>query len=265
VSAVTVLINSTDSYEDCWIPFFTLFRRYWPDCPYILVLNTERKYFQFPDLELRSSCVGSSRHAGAAGWSESLMRCLQQIRSDYILYLQEDYFLNARVDQTLIAQFVDIVTTERYSHIRLNEIPDKNLHYRPHERFPLLSEIPQRAVYRISLQSGLWRRQSLMSYLKFGESGWQFERWGTLRAHATRDSFYCQNLDEFNRAGRQVIPYIPTGIVGGKWYEPAVIDLFERNGLAINYAARGFWRPGIHERIIKDCRRILRAAVMRYC
>jgi hypothetical protein len=263
MSTITVLVNSTDSYEDCWVPFFTLFQRYWPDCPYPLVLNTERKQFQFPSLDVRSSCVGPSRHPGAAGWSESLVCCLQQLQSDYILYLQEDYFLSARVDQSLIAQFVEIMTTERYSHIRLMEQP-VDACYRPHERYPLLWEIAQRAVYRIALQAGLWRRQSLISYLKLGESGWQFERWGTLRAHAKHDSFYCQNLDVFNRAGRHVIPYTPTGIVGGKWYESAVVDLFQRNGLTVDYAARGFWRPSRYDRIIGNCRRMLRIAIMRY-
>src|SRR5882724_6357915 len=99
---ITVIVNSTDSFEDCWVPFFTLFDRYWADCPYPLVLNTERKQFQFPGLDLRASCVGPSQHPGAAGWSESLIRCLHQVDSEYILYLQEDYFLNAPVDQPLI-------------------------------------------------------------------------------------------------------------------------------------------------------------------
>ncbi len=40
---LTVFINTSDNFEDCWDPFFKLFRLYWPDCPYKIVLNTEKR------------------------------------------------------------------------------------------------------------------------------------------------------------------------------------------------------------------------------
>jgi hypothetical protein len=264
MTGLTVIVNSTDSFSDCWDPFFALFAAYWPDCPYQLVLNTELKDFRYSGLNVRASRVGASQVPGSAGWSESLIRCLSYLDTDYILYLQEDYFLNARVDQRLISEYADIIAREQYSHIRLMELPS-NEAYSPHPQYPLIWGLPQRAVYRISLQAGLWSRKQLLSYLRPGESGWQFERWGTRRAQATPDSFFCQNLDDFNRSGRYVIPYMPTGLIHGKWYEPAVVDLFDRHRLNMDYSVRGFWRPSPYQRLVQTGRRVVRNAVMRYC
>ncbi len=37
----TILVTSCDAYRDIERPFLTLFRRYWPDCPFELVVNGE--------------------------------------------------------------------------------------------------------------------------------------------------------------------------------------------------------------------------------
>jgi hypothetical protein len=241
---LTILVNSTDGFEDCWEPFFKLFAIYWPDCAYPIVLNTETKTYTHPGLNLRCSRVGASAPEAKPSWSDCLIRCLDQIDSKYILYLQEDYFLNARVDVETIRSFVEIMAREGYAHIRLMALEAaEEQDHRPSPKYPLLWEISQRAHYRIGLQAGLWAKDRLRFYLKPGETGWQFERWGTLRAHKVKDTFFCQNIDHFNRQGRYIFPYTPTGIVRGQWFEPAVVDLFARHGIEVDYSARGFYRP----------------------
>ncbi len=39
----TLLVNSSDGFEDCWEPFFTLLGRHWPRISVPILLNTERK------------------------------------------------------------------------------------------------------------------------------------------------------------------------------------------------------------------------------
>jgi len=46
-------------------------------------------------------------------------------------------------------------------------------------------------------------------------------------------------LNEF-----EIIPYIFTGIIQGKWYEE-VIPLFEKNNIHIDYSKRGFVKNAI--------------------
>lgn len=44
----TIVVSTCDAYRDLWPAFFALFKRYWPDCPYKIVLNTETLDFQWP-------------------------------------------------------------------------------------------------------------------------------------------------------------------------------------------------------------------------
>jgi hypothetical protein len=249
---LTILVNSTDSFEDCWDPFFKLFSTYWAACPYPIVLNVETKMYAFPGLDLRMSQVGKQGIDAAAGlipWSDCLLRCLEQIETETILYLQDDYFIHGYVDQILIDEFLAIMTKYDVSHIRLMETDKKAVH-RPSPLHPLLWEISHSANYRISMQAALWRLDSLKSYLRSGESGWQFERLGSQRAYKRADLFLCQSLDEFNAKGRYPIPYKPTGIIKGKWYADAVVDLFKQHGIVVDYQRRGFYQFDRKRKII---------------
>ena len=242
---MTVLVNSTDRFEDCWDPFFKLFNTYWPDCSYPIVLNTETKMFTYPGLDLRASLIASTEETDNGmqiSWSECLMRCLRNISTDHVLYLQEDYFINSPVDAGLIAEFLGIMKRNNIAHIRLMERDIKET-YRQSKLHPLLWEISPMANYRIGLQAGIWKRESLLGYLVPGESGWQFERRGTRRSYAVDELFLCQNLDHFNRSNRYPIPYIPTGIVKGRWYAPAVIPLFDDHGIEVDFLKRGIYDP----------------------
>lgn len=242
---LTILVNSCDSFEDCWQPFFRLFDHYWPECPYPIVLNTESKTFSYPRLNIKSSRVGEDwKGAGRIPWSDCLSRCLDIVDTDYVLYLQEDYFINGPVDHALIKEFIALMAEKGIAHIRLMEL-DRKAGHRPSALHPLLWEINERADYRLNLQAGLWHRDALLSYLRAGESAWQFERWGTRRSYQRRDLFLCQSLDYFNAQTRFVVPYWPTGIIRGKWYEPAVKDLFAAHGIKLDFSQRGFHRPGL--------------------
>ena len=49
---ITVLVNSCDEYSEIWDVFFTLFKKYWPQCEYPIVLNTESKSYSFDGLDI---------------------------------------------------------------------------------------------------------------------------------------------------------------------------------------------------------------------
>lgn len=237
----TILVNTTDSFEDCWQPFFTLFARFWPGCSYPIVLNTETKTFTYSGLDIRCARVGNDTPARRLTWSECLLRCLESIDDDLILYLQEDYFLNDRVDVEQINEFADILQAEGYSHIALVSFSNAGP-WRP-TKYPLLWEIDQKAAYRLSLQAGLWRKDRLQCYLRKHETPWQFEVWGSKRAHRIKDKLLCVNHDIFGQQRPEIVPYKPTGIVKGKWNRGAVYDLFQANGIVVDYAQRGFFDP----------------------
>ena len=235
---LAILVNSTDGYADTWEPFFTLFAESWPHCPYPIVLNTETLDYTHPGLEIRVSHTWPDPATPRPDWSESLRRCLAGIDAEVVLYLQDDYFLNGPVDVETVEGFARILEAENRPHILLRELTGS----RRYEALPDhqgLWRIPSRSPYLVSLQAGLWRRVALQGLLRSGENPWQFERWGTIRARREGLDFLCPDLNRYEWAGRTIVPYEPTGIIRGRWYAPAVVELFERHGIEVDFSARG--------------------------
>ena len=183
------------------------------------------------------------------------------VPTPYILYLQEDYFLNGPVDQDFVAECVDVMVEHHVQHIRLMEL-DFRARYHKTDLHPLLWRIDSRANYRVSLQAGLWRVAALKNLLRPGESAWNFERFGSVRAMGRPDVFLCQSLDHFNHQNRYPIPYQPTGIVRGKWFAPAVVDLFAAHGIAVDFAKRGLYSESLGRRIVVPARALARRVAM---
>jgi hypothetical protein len=139
---------------------------------------------------------------------------------------------------------------------------DERARYQKTDLHPLLWKIDQRANYRVSLQAGLWNVAALKNLLKSGESAWTFERRGSVRAMSKPDVFLCQSLDHFNRRGRYPVPYRPTGIIRGKWFAPAVVELFATHGISVDYAKRGFYQDSLRSRMLVPARALLRRMAM---
>jgi hypothetical protein len=241
MSDLTVLVNTSDGFEDCWQPFFTLFKRFWPDCPYPIVLNTETKSPHIEGLNVRPSRVGLNM-AQRLTWSECLARCLDDIDTPFVLYLQEDFFLEAPVQQHYIETFLEEMRAGRADVIRLMECGGSGP-WKPTTN-PLLWEVTQAAKYRIALQAVLWRKSTLRAHLRMHESPWQMEVFGSARARRIKDKVLCVNRDRFHGPGKEVFPYQPTGVVKGQWERHIVEPLFLQHGIDVDFSKRGFYSAG---------------------
>jgi len=173
-------------------------------------------------------------------WSEALLKCLERIENDLVLYVQEDYFLNGQVGVGLIDEFAMLMRTENIATIQLTPFGSSGS-FRP-ATHPLLWIIGEHAPYRIALQAALWKKERLKFYLREHENAWQFELFGTIRSWRTADTFYALNRSVFNCGVREVFPYVKTGIIKGQWYAPAVVELFRDHGIDIDFSRRGFYR-----------------------
>ncbi len=235
----TVLVNSTDSFEDCWHAFFTLFAAYWPRPHPSIVLNTETKTYSHPGVDIVSSHSAALSHsARVPNWSESIGVCLDQVvETDYVLYLQEDYFLEGPVQTRLIDECIDLMRTHDLNCIRLMELG--NAGPWTQSEIPLLWDVGPSSKYLVSTQASLWKRSFLRSLLRLHETPWQFEIWGSGRVRRSDHRVMCLRRDLYARDINPVIPYTPTGIVKGRWNSEVVQHLFAQHGIAVDYSARG--------------------------
>lgn len=242
---LTILVNTSDSFEDCWGPFFTLFEKFWPDCPYEIVLNTEHKDFKFDNLNIRCSKVANGVTRRLT-WSECLARCLDDIKTPYIFYLQEDYFLEKNVDKENFEAMVDLLRNNTADVIRVMECEGSGP-WTPTEN-PLIWEVDKNAKYRIALQAGLWRKSTLRQSIRLHESPWQLEGFGSARARRRKERVFCVNRDRFSTPETEIFPYTPTGVVAGRWDEAIVVPLFKKHGIEMDFTKRGFYNKKIHIR-----------------
>lgn len=147
----TILVCSCDDYMDCWPPFFHLLKKYWPDCPYDIVLNTESEVFTIDGLHV--VCHQFYNKGENVPYGERLLRHLNAIDTPYIFILMDDFFLRKEVDTAKI-QFC-IHELERNSDIAVfsfDSVRDEmNIDDGQYSDFLLR---PQCGEYKLNFQGG---------------------------------------------------------------------------------------------------------------
>jgi hypothetical protein len=91
----------------------------------------------------------------------------------------------------------------------------------------------------VSTQAAFWKKKSILSIIRPWESGWDFERFGTARSDALSIDVRCVNQDVYIQNVSEIMPYIFTGIIKGKW-KPEVAPLFKNYEINIDFNTRGF-------------------------
>ena len=214
-----VIVSSCDAYEDAWAPFFTLFFRYWPDCPFPVYLVSDTKIYN--DYRVTTLNVGYCEF-----WSDRTKRALEMISQKYLINFHEDFLIRERVDNQKILNLLDYVRNHDTTCLRLNPVAKPDL---PYDNKLNLGEISPKAVYRVSLHSSIWNRQSLLGLLVRGETAQEMEMNGTIRSRKM-DKLFLSVQDP-------AINYFETAIIRGKWTYDGV-RLCKKNGIKIDLTKR---------------------------
>lgn len=229
----TVLICSCDKYQDILPPFFTLFKKYWPDCPYDIALSTESINYQDKNLKILNLHPSSPN----CSWTERISEALKDINSSQILLLCDDFFLYNKVNTAKVRQIVQWLQEDR-SIAAFTLWP---LLYgagsSPYDSFASRSK---KAKYKIAVIAGLWNKRWLQKYLKGAqETAWQFEPNANQRSHKMlRPGKFYAMLDSQDT----IFPYDFTkiGLFSGQWL-PDTKKVFQANRIKIDFQKRGFF------------------------
>jgi len=205
---LAVVVLSCDNYSDLWRPYFDLFFRAWPDCPFKIHLAANRRVFDHPK-------VATLRSGEDTDWSSSIRRAVAQVDCEYVLFLYDDAFLTRRVSTSSVQGHFDWVRTHEANYLRMRPLPRPDL--RISENVGL---IRPGSPYRTSLFGSIWRKQVILELLEDGESAWAFELRGVTRA----DSY-----DGFYATYRHVFSYIH-GVEKGRWF-PWSVRLLRQRGV----------------------------------
>lgn len=216
VGSVAVVVSSCDAFFDVWRPFAFFFRKFWRACPYqvFLIVN---------ELPVRSAfftpiTVGTDR-----GWATNLKTTLEKITEPYMLYMQEDYFLTASVNETQLAADISEAMRLGADSLCLRSRSDLEPAFQPlNERFGV---VPRESDGRTRCQITLWNRNKLLSILREGETAWEMESRGSER---TREMLILS----YARRENTPIPYLMSAIVRGLWM-PNALAFCQEHGVSI--------------------------------
>lgn len=250
----TLLINTCDRFEDCWDPFFKLFSIYWPDYSGKIYLNTEYKEYSYPGLDITCTKVCEMNRIPKnkrVTWSQCLLWALEQVETEVILYLQEDYFFKDYVKTEVIQDLFGIFPID--PSVMCIHLTDQASRAEKKSEYENLDYVKVFQKDRVSCQAAFWRKEELRSIIKFYESGWEFEEFGSMRSSLKGARYLVVNERYVKKNSFEIIPYVFTGIVQGKWL-PEVEYLFRKHDVKIDFQKRGF--------VDKESRRTFRVKLL---
>jgi len=210
-----ILVVSCDKYADLWGPFFTLFWRFWPDCPFRVCLLTNEFV---PDLPR----VTNINMGPDVSWSDNLRRGLERITEPYLLMLVEDLFLRDVVKTERVLRLLRWIRECEPNYVRLNPYPKTNRPYND-----IVGVVPPGTLYRASTVASVWKRQVLSELLREGESAWDFEVYGSIRSDSYPKFFSMWDCH---------LPVL-NGVVKGKWL-PGAVAALEAAGVRLDLGCR---------------------------
>ena len=219
---LTVLVTSCDAYRDVETPFLRLFRKYWSDCPFevILVSETEREVTGDSSFFDRVIATGFGKN-----WCQMLVEALENITTPYVLMLMNDYFLDMSVDTDTIRKRLAQAIEFDAANLRLNPNPSGKTRWRDTD----LLEYPKNTAYCVTCQTGIWNCKYLLDLAKKNKSAWEFERYGSFMVGDEKRPLLVTPEKEF--------PFVDA-VHKGCW-EKFGVEVCKNNGIELDFSVRG--------------------------
>lgn len=216
-SRCTILVNSCDKYEEAWIPFFTLFRKFWKDCPFEVCLATETKVFDL--LGCRTINTGSG------SWTGRLNKALRSINTPYVIFLLEDFFFQAPVKTGKLLELLSYMFEDK--NIGAFYFCKTEGYTTPSEKYKDFYDMndPNKVIYHLNCQAALWNKSVFEKATSIEMDPWKFEMegYGLLKDIIGDATFYCSSISFYDavRDG-DIFSYVVEresgyGIFGSKW------------------------------------------------
>ncbi len=227
----SIVVCSCDNYCDTWLPFFKLLKENWQGCDNDIFFVTETSKFNFDGLNIKNVNYNSSF------WSDRLIYAFKKIKSKYILFMLDDFFIRDKVDVKIIDFLINEMNKHKdiASFCFMNSLMTGDIADGKYDDFVLR---PNYGDYIFNTQPTIWRKNFFKKLLRKGESAWEAENKGSFRANVLfkKKKFYSLKKD--------VKPAIDIEFGGaihrGMW----TVDtpkLLEKYGITdIDFSKRGF-------------------------
>lgn len=211
---IDVVFSSCEAYRPIWENFFSLFLSYMPTYRYHFY-GTIADDYHYKGITVR----GNHYKGKDQSFSTRLIKTLQIIKSDYVLFLLDDFFLTGIVKEEILLKAIkDITNNKRIKNIILKDfIKTKARCSKKYD--DVFSVVKRKAPFRCTTQVSLFNRKYLISLLRRGETAWEFEFFGSYRA-----MIYNKLVLYRNDAFHNYIPYFDAGYLKKGKFNPDYED-----------------------------------------
>lgn len=203
-----VAMVSCLAYRDAWEPFRLLFEKFWPGQTF--------------------SVVSDVANPGMS-WCR-VVADFARFETEPILLMQEDFFLNAPVNEVLIDMARLLALKDSVGAVRLYPCPgatDISID-------PYYAPVARHTPYRNSCQATIWDPRYLWEIASRFETPFDFEVHGSAWASLNLP----QEVLAFKREVQPwPISYYCSAISRGKW-EPAALEFCRANGIEVDVSMR---------------------------
>jgi hypothetical protein len=221
---IALLVHSCDRYELLFKGFYYFFNKYWDfNVPCTYYFATEEKdvvYDKFVNIK-----------SGKGEWSDRLRILLQKIPENYIIYFQEDMWLNKAIDANFFRQLFDFTISNDWKQVKIHSsevyktIPTALFI----NGFNIAKIDNGSSDFLMSHQITLWNKQFLISQLKSKEHPWRNERRATKRLRKLNPEIF--HIDYFAENGNVEINHNNQTILRSSYHSISINGILNNNAL----------------------------------
>lgn len=230
----SLLINSCDAYKDILDTFFELLHRFWPNLALPIYLSTESLEYKNKYFDIKNIHPSNKNCA----WTIRISESLNQIKSKYVLFMLDDFFLYDNVDIKAFNRCIEWM--EKNS--KIASFIYYPIYAKSEEcNYTGFKKVNKNSAYVIvPAILGLWRKEKLLKYTKdYNEDIWLWEKNATERY---KTKFFRDEIYITKDLNHNIFPYdfAKFGLFSGKWQKDTK-DLFDKLKLNIDFNKRGYY------------------------
>lgn len=231
---LSIVVVSYDGYNDMWNSFFECKEIFWPKCPYETLLANN--IIDYHRVGVRTLNCGHE-----AQWSVRTRMALQSVKTKYVCFLLEDFFISSHVQTQNIENAIDLMESDNLKYYKLMSF--SNIKAPNYKSYPHLIQIPDNYPYGISLMAAIWDKDFFLEKIGDGNyNPWKFE---VDRLKEENNKTGDILLGVYDKSNPLNICHM---VVQGKYLPPSVKHM-KKCGVKIDLGARGvmsLWSYGIY-------------------
>ncbi len=218
----SVVVVSCNKYKEVWDPFFILFNKYWPDCPYKVYFLTDLqgKKPNYNNVEVLTTSEDN-------GWCQNTSILLDNINTKRILLFQEDFLIKKLVNTIQVRQLINFSIENNVACLRFCPTPGPSTNFNS-----FVGNINKNDNYRFSMQLSLWDTKVIKPIIKSQTNIQDLEHNGIELTKNINQPFFSLYRESEGYPGGP-LQYFITAVTNGIW-ESKALQLLKKNNIPID-------------------------------